>query len=66
MTKITRAYLVNSGQSILTYPPAGLAFMAGVCERTGVEYQTVDLNVEFFKHTDQDTWVQLFLHITLG
>lgn len=66
MTKISRAYLVNSGQSILTYPPAGLAFMAGVCERTGVEYQTVDLNVEFFKHTDQDTWDQVFLHITLG
>jgi len=66
MTKISRAYLVNSGQSILTYPSAGLAFMAGVCERTGVEYQTFDINSEFFKHTSQDTWDQVFLHITLG
>jgi hypothetical protein len=66
MTQISRAYLVNSGQSILTYPPAGVAFMAGVCEQVGVEYKTLDLNLEFFKYTDQDTWDQVFLHITLG
>lgn len=66
MTKISRAYLVNSGQSILTYPPVGVAFLAGVCERVGVEYETCDLNLEFFKHTDQETWDQVFLHITLG
>ena len=66
MTKISRAYLVNSGQSILTYPPVGVAFMAGVCERVGVEYETIDLNLQFLKHTDQETWDQVFLHITLG
>jgi radical SAM superfamily enzyme YgiQ (UPF0313 family) len=66
MTQISRAYLVNSGQSILTYPPAGVAFLAGVCERVGVEYETLDLNLEFFKYTNQDTWDQVFLHITLG
>ncbi len=66
MTKIQRACLVNSGQSVLTYPPVGTAFLAGVCERVGVEYQTFDLNLEFLKFTDQYTWDQVFLHITLG
>lgn len=66
MNKISRAYLVNSGQSILTYPPVGVAFLAGVCERVGVEYKTLDLNLEFFKYTNQDIWDQVFLHITLG
>jgi radical SAM superfamily enzyme YgiQ (UPF0313 family) len=66
MTQIQRAYLVNSGQSILTYPPVGVAFMAGVCERAGVEYKTLDLNLEFLQYTDQATWDQVFLHITLG
>lgn len=66
MKKIQRAYLVNSGQSILTYPPAGLAFMAGVCERVDVDYEVFDLNLEFLKYTDQDSWDQIFLHITLG
>ena len=60
MNKISRAYLVNSGQSILTYPPVGVAFLAGVCERVGVEYKTLDLNLEFLKYTNQDIWDQVF------
>lgn len=64
--KFSKVYLVGSAQNVLTYPPAGLAFMAGVCEKVGIEYCALDLNVDFLKYTNQDTWDQIFLHINLG
>jgi len=65
INKFSRVYLVGAAQSVLTFPPAGLAFMAGVCEKINLEYQAVDLNAEFLTRANQDTWDQVFLHVTM-
>ena len=60
--KFEKVYLVNSAQSQFSRPPAGLAFMAGVCEHENIDYQLLDLNIEFLKFAGQAVWNQVYAH----
>lgn len=63
---IERACVVNSAMSPLTTPPAGLAFLSGVCEHSGVQYQPHDLNTGFRDHAGQQIWDQVFGYLLQG
>jgi len=62
--KIKKICLISSAQIQYSRPPAGLAFMAGVCERNNVEYSVIDLNINFLHHAGKEVWNQCFLHTT--
>jgi len=50
---------VSSGQILPERPPAGLAFLNGVCEHMGIEYSSLDLNLFINQELDEETWVRL-------
>jgi radical SAM superfamily enzyme YgiQ (UPF0313 family) len=58
-----KVFLLSGGQVPLTRPPPGLAFMAGVCERVGVDYVTFDLGINFLKFCGRDLWEKVYLHV---
>ena len=63
---IKRPVLVNSALSPLSKPPAGLAFLCGVCEIMGIDYMPYDINIEFLKFTDRDIWNQVYANNNAG
>lgn len=48
--------LVASAQLGLARAPAGLAFLAGVCEHLEVEHRIWDLNLELYTRNSQSVW----------
>jgi len=60
--RFQKVYLVNSAQSQFTRPPAGLAFMAGVCEQQDIDHKILDLNLEFLKFANEQTWHSVYSH----
>lgn len=61
-----KLFLVNSAQTHLNKPPAGLAFLCGVCEHLNIEYQAHDINIEFLLHAGKETWENVFAKISAG
>ena len=61
---IKKICLVSSAQIQYSRPPAGLAFMAGVCERNNVEYSLIDLNINFLHYAGKEVWDKCFLYTT--
>ena len=59
--KFQRVALVSSGQVHYTRPPAGVAFMAGVCEKNNIEYEIFDLNVLFKEEFGHDAWSRSYV-----
>lgn len=61
-----RVVLINSAMAPLTKPPAGLAFMCGICELVGIEHIPYDINTEFLKFTDAETWNLVYANINIS
>lgn len=61
-----KVMLVNSAMSPMTKPPAGLAFMCGVCELANVDYVPYDINSEFLKYTDHETWNIVYANVNIS
>jgi radical SAM superfamily enzyme YgiQ (UPF0313 family) len=58
--KFQRVCIVNSAQSHFDRAPAGLAFVAGVCESLDIDYQVVDLNLGFYKTAGESAWSAVY------
>jgi radical SAM superfamily enzyme YgiQ (UPF0313 family) len=58
--KFKRVCIVSSGQVSWARAPAALAFMAGVCEKNLIEYDVIDLNVEFLHQAGKEHWYRLY------
>ena len=54
--KYKKIALVASAQLGLARAPAGLAFLAGVCEHLDIDYNIWDLNLELYKRQGQSVW----------
>lgn len=54
--------LVSSGLVSTTRPPAGLAFLAGVCNYNKVEYEIIDLNIQLLHTLGRDTWGSIYAY----
>lgn len=63
---ISHAWLINSAMSPTTKPPAGLAFLCGVCETLNINYTAYDINIEFLKYSGQEIWEQVFANTGIG
>lgn len=61
-----KAFLLSGAPIHLTRPPPGLAFLAGVCEHVGIDYETYDLNTNFLRFAGRDIWDEIHLHINTG
>jgi radical SAM superfamily enzyme YgiQ (UPF0313 family) len=61
-----KTVLVNSAMSPLTKPPAGLAFLCGVCEAVKIDYVPYDINAEFLKYADKNTWNLVYANVNIG
>jgi radical SAM superfamily enzyme YgiQ (UPF0313 family) len=55
-SKFKKVCIVSSGQVTPTKVPAALAFLAGVCEKNDIDYEVIDLNVEFLHQQGQEVW----------
>jgi radical SAM superfamily enzyme YgiQ (UPF0313 family) len=58
--KFKHVCIVSSGQVSWSRAPAALAFMAGVCEKNQIEYNVIDLNVEFLHQAGKEHWYRLY------
>lgn len=56
MNKFKKALLIASAQVSFERPPAGLAFLSGICEHNNIEYDTFDLNLFIKNRVDNETW----------
>lgn len=54
-----KAVLISSANVIIDRPPAGLAFLAGICEHNGLDYEIFDLNVFIKDIAGEETWKQI-------
>ena len=55
-TTFKRAMLVSGALVQYSRPPAGLGFLAGQCENVGLDYDTLDINIEILNRLGNDTW----------
>ena len=55
-TTFKRAMLVSGALVQYSRPPAGLGFLAGQCENVGLDYTTLDINIEIVNRLGVDTW----------
>ena len=54
-----KAVLISSANVIIDRAPAGLAFLAGICDHNQLDYEIFDLNI-FLKKTYGDLlWQQI-------
>jgi radical SAM superfamily enzyme YgiQ (UPF0313 family) len=51
-----RAMLISGALVQYSRPPAGLGFLAGQCENVGLDYDTLDINIEILNRLGNDTW----------
>lgn len=56
MSKYKKVAVVASAQLGLARAPAGVAFLAGVCEHLAIDYKIWDLNIELLNRCGQDVW----------
>lgn len=57
-----KLFLVSSGPVAISRAPAGVAFLAGVCEKNQIDYVVLDLNVQFAKEYGKEVWQQLYAY----
>ena len=57
-----KLFLVSSGPVVVSRAPAGLAFLAGVCEKNQIDYDLVDLNVQYIEEFGKDSWQELYVY----
>jgi len=56
MTKFNKTVLISSAQISIERPPAGLAFLSGICEHNNIDYEVFDLNLFIKDNVDDETW----------
>ena len=59
MTKYKKAVLVSSAMLTTDRAPAGLAFLAGICDHNQVNYELFDLNLFIQQTYDIDVWTKI-------
>ena len=59
MIKYKKAVLVSSAMLSIERAPAGLAFLAGICDYNKVEYELFDLNLFIQQMYNSDIWVKI-------
>ena len=62
MSRFDHVYLVNSAQSQYSRPPAGLAFLAGICEKCDTAYTVLDLNLNFLEYAGKRVFNRVYAY----
>ena len=59
---IKQITLINSGLQPKSRSPAGVAFLAGVCEANNLDYEIIDLNIEFSHQYGPKAWGEWYAY----
>lgn len=59
-----KVVLVSSANLTIERPPPGLAFLAGVCEASSIDYDIFDLNMFLLDHFGKEKWDALTIMST--
>lgn len=54
--KYNKVFIISGGLVPPQRPPAGLAFLAGLCEKNFIDYEVVDVSIDFGSHVTEDIW----------
>ena len=54
-----KAVLISSANVIIDRPPAGLAWLAGMCDHNNLDYEIFDLNIFIRDTVGEDLWRQI-------
>lgn len=65
MQKIRNVVAIASGQIEPNRPPPGLAFLAGICEKNNLNYETYDLNLFILDTLGHENWTKLYHYTAL-
>ena len=64
MLNYRKALILSSAPITLETPPAALAFLAGICNYSSLEYEIFDFNLYLFKRLGQEQWSHLSVNTT--